>query len=203
MGFSRQVYWSGLPCPSPGHLPNSGIEPISLMSPALAGGFFTTSASWEAHIYLSIYLSMLVLNCWPLNFKCILDNLHLYSLPLTLAFWFFLFLAMSHHTQDLSSPTKDQTHAASSGSAVLTTGLPRRSHSYFFDIIYFTSHCFVCLLATYCGYKYFTIFFHLTSLVALYMVYLMFFCLFAFIDELFPFVIFVFLVVWFFLKKCL
>ena len=33
--FSRQKYWSGLPCPPPGDLPNSGIEPISLMSPAL------------------------------------------------------------------------------------------------------------------------------------------------------------------------
>ena len=48
MGFSRQEYWSGLPCPPPGDLPNPGIEPVSLMSPALAGGFFTTSATWEA-----------------------------------------------------------------------------------------------------------------------------------------------------------
>ena len=46
-GFSRQEYWSGLLCPSPGDLPNPGIEPISLTSPALAGGFFTTSATWE------------------------------------------------------------------------------------------------------------------------------------------------------------
>ena len=37
MGFSRQEYWSGLPCPSPGALPDPGIEPVSLMSPALAG----------------------------------------------------------------------------------------------------------------------------------------------------------------------
>ena len=48
MGFSRQEYWSGLPCPPPGDLPNPGIEPASLLSPALAGGFFTTSATWEA-----------------------------------------------------------------------------------------------------------------------------------------------------------
>ena len=39
---------SGLPCPSPGVLPNSGIEPPSFMSPALAGRFFITSATWEA-----------------------------------------------------------------------------------------------------------------------------------------------------------
>ena len=45
-GISRQGYWSGLPCPSPGDLPNPGIEPKSLMSPALAAGFFTTRATW-------------------------------------------------------------------------------------------------------------------------------------------------------------
>ena len=49
MGFSRQEYWSGLPRPPPGDLPDPGIKPVSLMSPALAGGFFTTSAIWEAH----------------------------------------------------------------------------------------------------------------------------------------------------------
>ena len=45
MGFSRQERCSGLPCPSPGDLPDPGIEPASLVSPALAGGFFTTSAT--------------------------------------------------------------------------------------------------------------------------------------------------------------
>ena len=48
MGFSRQEYWNGLPFLPPGDLPNPGIEPVSLMSPVLAGGFFTTSATWEA-----------------------------------------------------------------------------------------------------------------------------------------------------------
>ena len=48
-GFSRQEYWSGLPCPSPRDLPNPGIEPESFKSPAL-GGFFTTRVTWEAHI---------------------------------------------------------------------------------------------------------------------------------------------------------
>ena len=48
MGFPRQGYWSGLPCPPPGNLPNPEIEPESLMSPELAGGFFTTSATGEA-----------------------------------------------------------------------------------------------------------------------------------------------------------
>ena len=48
MGFSRQEYWSGLPCPPPGDLPNPGIKPRSLRSPALAGRPFTTSATGEA-----------------------------------------------------------------------------------------------------------------------------------------------------------
>ena len=45
MGFPRQEYWSGLPWPPPGDLPNPGIEPAS---PALAGGFFTNFATQEA-----------------------------------------------------------------------------------------------------------------------------------------------------------
>ena len=49
MGFSRQEYWSALPCPPPGDLPDPGIELKSPVSPALAGGFFTTSATWEAN----------------------------------------------------------------------------------------------------------------------------------------------------------
>jgi len=40
MGFSGQEYWSGLPCPPPGDLPNPGIELMSPAPPALAGGFF-------------------------------------------------------------------------------------------------------------------------------------------------------------------
>ena len=51
MGFSRQEYWNGLPCPPPGDLPDPGIKPSSLTSPALAGGFFTASATWEAQAF--------------------------------------------------------------------------------------------------------------------------------------------------------
>ena len=43
MGFSRQKYWSRLPFPSPGDLPDSEVEPTCLTSPALAGGFYTTA----------------------------------------------------------------------------------------------------------------------------------------------------------------
>ena len=52
MGFSRQEYWSGLPFPPLGDLPDPGIKPESLTFPALEHGFFTTGATWEA---LSLY----------------------------------------------------------------------------------------------------------------------------------------------------
>ena len=48
MGFSRQDYWSGLPCPPPGGLPNPGIKPKSRLSAVSAGRFFTTSTTWKA-----------------------------------------------------------------------------------------------------------------------------------------------------------
>ena len=44
--FSRQEYWIGLPFPPPGALLDPGIEPASLMSPALAGWFFTSNTTW-------------------------------------------------------------------------------------------------------------------------------------------------------------
>ena len=55
MGFSRQEYRSGLPSPPPGDLPNPGMETASLISSALADRFFTTSATWEAHVYISYW----------------------------------------------------------------------------------------------------------------------------------------------------
>ena len=58
MGFFRQDYWSSLPCPPPGDLPDPGIKPMSLASPALAGEFFTTSTDWAAPIIWLCYLSI-------------------------------------------------------------------------------------------------------------------------------------------------
>ena len=46
MGFYRKEYWSGLPCPSPGDLLYTRIEPWSFISPELAGGFFITCTTW-------------------------------------------------------------------------------------------------------------------------------------------------------------
>ena len=45
MGFPRQEYWNGLPFPTPGDLLDPGIEPVSLVCPAMAGRFFTTVSS--------------------------------------------------------------------------------------------------------------------------------------------------------------
>ena len=62
MWFSKQEYWSGLPCPLPRDLPIPGIEPMSLPSPASVGRVFTTSAIWEATklTYLNITLGKLI-----------------------------------------------------------------------------------------------------------------------------------------------
>ena len=65
MGFSRQENWSELPRPPPGDLPNPGIEAVSLMSPELAGGFFTTSATWEV---LMVHKNPSIVRCSIINF---------------------------------------------------------------------------------------------------------------------------------------
>ena len=88
IGFFRQEYWSGSPCPPPGDLPNPGIEPATLMSPALAGGFFTTEPpgkpmqiwgldihgandSWDSFIHSQLYtepaLYQEYTRCWKQN----------------------------------------------------------------------------------------------------------------------------------------
>ena len=50
VGFPRQEYWSGLPFPSPGYLPDPGIEPVS---PALAGGFFITEPPVKPRVMIT------------------------------------------------------------------------------------------------------------------------------------------------------
>ena len=67
MGFSRQEFWSGLPCPPLGDLPNPGIKPASLMSPALAGGVFTTSATWEAQEVKMLVAQSCPTLCHPMD----------------------------------------------------------------------------------------------------------------------------------------
>ena len=68
MGFSRKECWSGLPVPAPGDLPDPGIEHESLMSPALAAGFFTAGATWEPPVALEGDLKALGLfNGWTIS----------------------------------------------------------------------------------------------------------------------------------------
>ena len=55
MEFSRQEYWSRLPFPSPGDLPKPGIKPVSLLSPALAGGFFTISNTYIYPFFFRLF----------------------------------------------------------------------------------------------------------------------------------------------------
>ena len=64
MGFPRQEYWSGLPFPPLEDLPDPGIELISFTSPAVAGRFFTTNATWEAQ-YGSLQYSLVSLLALP------------------------------------------------------------------------------------------------------------------------------------------
>ena len=73
MGLTRQEYWMGSPCPTPGDLPKLEIKPTSLMSPALAGDFFATSATWKTcykcelcffKICIYLVLAALGLHCY-------------------------------------------------------------------------------------------------------------------------------------------
>ena len=52
MGFSRQEYWNGLPCPPPGDIPSPGIELKSCTSSALTGEFFTMSTTGEFQVHI-------------------------------------------------------------------------------------------------------------------------------------------------------
>ena len=76
MGFPRQGYWSGLPFPSPGDLPDPGIKP---MSPALAGGFFTTEPPGKEEskqLFLlpcSSYRLPVFASFWPMRSSCLGD----------------------------------------------------------------------------------------------------------------------------------
>ena len=76
LGFPRQEYWSGLPLPSPGDLPDPGIEPAFLASSALAGGFFTTEPSGKP--CFSVYNPKIL----PL-YRCRGVNRQSYTLELT------------------------------------------------------------------------------------------------------------------------
>ena len=64
MGFPRQEYWDGLPFASPGNLPNPGIKPTSLVSPALAGGFFATVPLRKPRLGVRESHTGILIECW-------------------------------------------------------------------------------------------------------------------------------------------
>ena len=84
MEFSRQEYWRELPFPTPGDLPDPGIEPTSLTCPALAAGLFTNSATWEAGGQNNLCINTdLVVTLQPFRTsQCSSDEVHIphYSL---------------------------------------------------------------------------------------------------------------------------
>ena len=61
-GIPRQEYWSGLPFPSPGDLPNPGVEPVSRASPALSGGFFTTEPPGKPKLESNLFKNLIWIN---------------------------------------------------------------------------------------------------------------------------------------------
>ena len=86
MGFSRQGFWSGLPCLPPGDLPNPGIKFLSLMCPELAGGFFNTSVTLEAPYSLHSVNYSASIQCMCV---CVLGGIfNVYSNPLSRRYFF-------------------------------------------------------------------------------------------------------------------
>ena len=107
MGFSRQEYWSGLPCPHPGYLPDPGIKPASLTFLHWQAGFFTTSTTWSGHYSYILYLltgfvqsmNILLLLLYQMIFLHWLIRLHC---TLSLLLWWLLMDEMAgwHHRLD-------------------------------------------------------------------------------------------------------
>ena len=99
MGLYGKEHWCGLPFPSPGDLPNPGSEPTSFASPALAGRFFTTSATWEV---LLIRLSNRWETMFIVIFICIsfmiseVEHLFMYLLAIYISLGKYLFRSSSH-----------------------------------------------------------------------------------------------------------
>ena len=131
VGFSRQEYWSGLPFPPPGELPNSGIKPTSPETLALAGRFFTTELPGKPNISISTAnFPWSTTSLHPHNFT---DIFHFHSCPsiFKFPFWFLIwsrsclercfyllllfFLARLIGLWNLSSLTSDWTCAPWSG----------------------------------------------------------------------------------------
>ena len=93
MGFSRPEYWSELPFPSPGDLLDPGIEPVSLMSPALTSAFFTTRVTLEVLPLWDPYnLNLTAFNIVLKDSETILYSFHSFSCILIFSSYFNHFL---------------------------------------------------------------------------------------------------------------
>jgi len=79
MEFPRQEYWSGLPCPPPGDLPNPGIKPASLESTALAGRFLTTVPLGKPNKWYALSLSLSLALSRSLSLSLALSRSHTHS----------------------------------------------------------------------------------------------------------------------------
>ena len=121
VGFSRQGYWSELPCSPSGVLPKPGIKPGSLMSPALTGRFFTINTTWETRARFFFCMDHIMLG--------VIDNSKMltevpYSRVLFCFFFSFL-LTAPLSTWDLSSPDQGSNPCSLQLEArVLTAGPP-------------------------------------------------------------------------------
>ena len=88
--FSKQEHWSRLPYPPPGDLPDPGIEPVPLMSPAMAGRFFTTRATWDGMLIIIEYISYL----WRL--LLIFLVVLIFLMNVLVSFWILKYLYSRH-----------------------------------------------------------------------------------------------------------
>ena len=87
MGFSRGECLSGLLCPPPGDLPDPGIKPASFMPPSLPGVFFTSRATWEAHL-LKHFKPFKTWAIWVFPFvKCQFKSFHLLNIEFSFSHW--------------------------------------------------------------------------------------------------------------------
>ena len=94
--FSRNEYWSGFSCPPPGDLYDPRIEPVSLKSPALSGGFFTISTTWEVLALIFLYIYFWVHIC------SFLLDISLAARPDCLGHMYFICLALVNNTRSCS-----------------------------------------------------------------------------------------------------
>ena len=124
MGCPRQEYWSGMPFPSPGHLPNPGIEPASLASSALAGGFLTTEPPGKPHMFPCFCGGVLFSSLGPGRF-------------------FFFFFGCTMKLGNLSSPLRDQSPLQGKREALTTGCRGKPPGKFYYTTVKCTLHFYI------------------------------------------------------------